>query len=121
MSWRTTPLAPPWPLTWVQERETGRCPGQHHGERLEHQGVARRPEVDLLAIGERDPVEQAEAIAPGRKRGADAVLLLRPIAAKLPDIGVIGIVPPPFAQRGEGGIQDAIRGNCGKKGHGDEP
>jgi hypothetical protein len=55
-----------------------------------------------------EQAQQAEAIAPGWKLGADAVLLLRPIAAKLPDIGIVGIIPPPFAQPGEGGVQDAI-------------
>ena len=80
---------------------------QGDGQRLQRQRIAGRPEVDLVTIGERDPVEQAEAIAPRRQLGADAVLLLRPIAAKLPDIGMVGKIPPPFAPPGEGGVQDA--------------
>ena len=86
-----------------------------------NQRIAGRLEVDLVTIGEHDPVERAEATAPRRQLGADAVLLVRPIAAKIPDIGMVGIIPPPFAQPVEGGVQDAIRGNCCKTGHGDEP
>ncbi len=37
---------------------------QHDGKGFEHQSVAGRPEIDFLAVLERDPVEQPEAIAP---------------------------------------------------------
>ena len=52
--------------------------GQHHGERLEHQRVAGRPEIDLLAIGQRDPGEQTEAETARSQCRLELVFLPRP-------------------------------------------
>ncbi len=83
--------------------------GQHDGKRLEHQGVARRPEIDLLAVLERDPGEQAEAIAARGQCRLEPILLPRPTLSEQSHVGVSGIIPSPPAQLVIGCVQNVIR------------
>ncbi len=82
---------------------------QHDGERLEHQGVARRPAIDLLAVLERDPGEQAEAKPARSQCRLELVFFLRPILSERPYVGVSGIVPSLPAQLVMGCVQHVIR------------
>ncbi len=91
--------------------------GQHDGERLEHQGVAGRPEIDLLAVGERDPGEQGEPVAPRQKLGPDPFLLFRPRPSKRLHISIGGIVTPPPTQPVIGRIQNGFTGDVGQAHH----
>ena len=101
----------------MQTRETGRTSGQHDGERLEHQRVARRPQIDDLAVRIGDPVEQPEAEIPGKKIGLNAPFLTRPMTPKRPDIGIRRIVPTPVTQPSIGSIEPGIGGEAGKRHH----
>ena len=90
-------------------------PGQHHSERLEHQGVTHQPEVDLLAVSLGDAVQQAEAVTAPREFPLKARFLGRPVAAEVPDVGVVGIVTPSLAQPREGGIEGSVRGEVSEE------
>ena len=83
--------------------------GQHDGKRLEHQGVARRPEIDLLAVFERDSGEQAEAGAARNQCRLERVFLLRPSLPERPHVGICGIGPSSPAQLVIGCVQHVIR------------
>ncbi len=95
--------------------------GQHNGNRLEHQGVAGRPKIDSLAILERDPGEQAEAIAARRQRDFECVLLLPLSLPKRPHVGVGRMVVLPFADLGEGRVQHVIKSKLCEDRHAQYP
>jgi hypothetical protein len=73
---------------------------QHHGQRLQHQRIAGRPQIDVAAVGQRDPVQQGEAVLPGKEVGPYAPFFLRPVTPQRPHIGIRRIFPSPMTQPG---------------------
>ena len=70
-------------------------PDQHRGERLEHQGVASWPEVDLLAVRPADSVKQAEAKITRTEVRPKTRLLGRSVAAVVPVLPLANQEFPP--------------------------
>ena len=72
-------------------------------------GVPRRPEIDLLAVLERNPGEQAEVIGARSQGRPEPILLPRSTLSERPHVGIRGIGPSPPAQPVIGCVQHNIR------------
>ena len=90
---------------------------QRDGQGLQHQCVARRPQVDVCAVCQCNPVKQAEAEPARPQVILQTRLYLQPVATEVPDIGVIGIVPASPAEPVIGGIQHGVGGQAVNQHH----
>ncbi len=70
--------------------------------RLIGSGAPKPVAVRILAVLERDPGEQAEAIAARGQCRLEPILLPRPTLSERPQVGIRGIGPSPPAQPVEG-------------------
>ena len=70
--------------------------------------VARRPEVNLLAVRFGNTVQQAETKIARTEVRLKARFLGRPVATEYPDIGVVGIVAPSTTEPVIGGVQHGV-------------
>ncbi len=102
---------------WVQRSETGKTSDSTMGERLQHQRIAGRPQVDVAAVFQGDTVEQTKAEILGKEIGLNAPFRSWPMTPKRPDIGIRRIVPPPVTQPPIGNIENGIGGKTGKHHH----
>ncbi len=79
------------------------------GHRLQDQGVAGGPEVDLLAVLSRDTLLQPEPKAAFTQFGSEPSLLFGPVPAERPDIRRVGPVAALSAKPDERKIEHGVR------------
>ncbi len=83
---------------------------QHERQRLEHQRVARRPQLDLLSALPHVPGHDREAVDPRPQVSLQRFPLQLPPEPKVPDTRVVPVVLPPLTHPRVRLVQDHIRG-----------
>lgn len=97
---------------------------QHLGQGLAQKGIAGVEHVHLADLLQPQPRLAVEALSAGTQLRLHAGLLLRPVAAQAPHVGIGREVPPGMAQPGIGALEQGIAGQGGGEGwwiHVDNP